>query len=159
MEKQCLYILSNPRHDGLYKVGGTSKNPAIRANQLSRQTGVIGKFRVEWSIVVPDWVVTEKMARYLLREQAEEKEYFKLNLLQTTEILTAKLTQFFELGTVEVYGSERVQKLIKAKEKAEEARKRIDTLLEKAINITEEQELEELKKKSGKTERATAKTK
>lgn len=148
MEKQYLYILSNPRHEGLFKVGGTSKNPAIRADQLSRQTGVIGKFQVEWSIVVPDWVLAEKMAHYLLRSQAEEKEYFKLNLLQTTEILTEKLRQFFELSAVEVYASEKVQKLINANVKANEAGRRMDALKERAISILEEQELEELSKEA-----------
>ncbi len=139
MEKQYLYILSNPRYENLFKIGGTNKNPAIRADQLSRQTGTIGKFQVEWSIVVPDWRVAEQMAHYLLREQAEEKEYFKLDMLQSTEMLMAKLTQFFELTTTEIYASESLKKEVKIidfKGKAQEILKK----------LKEEQELEKLEK-------------
>ena len=50
MEKLYIYIFTNPEKPELVKVGRTNKHPEIRANELSRQTGTIGKFVVEWHL-------------------------------------------------------------------------------------------------------------
>lgn len=48
VEKQYVYILSNPSIPGQYKVGYTTGDPYKRANQLSISTSVPTAFQVEW---------------------------------------------------------------------------------------------------------------
>jgi len=44
-----VYVLSNPTMPGYVKIGFTDKTPEERAIQLSRSTGVILPFKVEWA--------------------------------------------------------------------------------------------------------------
>ncbi len=103
MAKQYLYVLSNPKHEGLLKIGGTDKHPTIRADQLSRQTAAIGSFQVVWYIVVPDWRIAEQMAFYLLKGYFEQKEYFKVDLVTVISIIQPKIAQFFDLNLPEIF--------------------------------------------------------
>lgn len=45
-----VYILSNDREIDIFKVGKSLKSPEVRADQLSRQTGSIGNYKVEWKM-------------------------------------------------------------------------------------------------------------
>ena len=62
MEKQYIYILSNAQQPDVVKVGKTNIHPEIRAKDITKGAGVIGKWQVEWYIVVPDADIAEKMA-------------------------------------------------------------------------------------------------
>ena len=44
-----VYVLSNPTMPGYVKIGFTDKTPEERASQLSKSTGVILPFKVEWA--------------------------------------------------------------------------------------------------------------
>ena len=95
MEKQYLYILSNDKHPGLLKIGGTSKDPAVRADRLTHQTAAIGKFVVEWYMVVPDWRLAEKMAHFLLKNYHDYKEFHKLSSIDAVNQIQDKISSFF----------------------------------------------------------------
>jgi hypothetical protein len=47
MSEQYIYILSLSNQIDLIKVGQTSKNPFIRANELSKQTAATNEYTVE----------------------------------------------------------------------------------------------------------------
>ena len=63
MNKQYVYILSNtsPKLKGIYKIGETKYNPEVRAHQLSKETGAIGSFEVEWFMEIPNSKLAEKI--------------------------------------------------------------------------------------------------
>ena len=90
-----VYIMSNIENPDIYKIGKTKANPAIRANGLSRQTGTIGKWEVEWEMEVPDMTIAEQILHYKFRKEHYDKEYFKINLIETKETAEKVLTDFF----------------------------------------------------------------
>lgn len=90
-----VYIMSNIENPDTYKIGKTKANPVIRANGLSRQTGTIGKWEVEWEMEVPDMTIAEQILHYKFREKHYEKEYFKISLTETKETAEKVLTDFF----------------------------------------------------------------
>ena len=48
INKQYVYILSNPAMPGLIKIGHTKNHPGERVKQLSRSSGIPVPFDVEW---------------------------------------------------------------------------------------------------------------
>jgi T5orf172 domain len=97
MEKQYVYILSISDKPDLIKVGKTSKNPHIRANDLSKNTAATGKFSVEWFIEVPDAELAEKIAHFKLKEYHFNKEYFSVKPYDAHLILEKFLIPLFEI--------------------------------------------------------------
>ena len=49
-----VYCLTNPSIPGLVKIGSTSHDPKVRANQLSAASGVPNRFEIAWSIPVAE---------------------------------------------------------------------------------------------------------
>ena len=111
MEKQHIYIFSNSQHPEIVKVGKTTKHPEIRAKELSG-TGTVGKWQVEWYMVVPDAEIAEKTAHYLLKEFRGEpkKEFFKIKTLEASTIIEKKLVEFFEIQKPVIWQSEGLKK-------------------------------------------------
>lgn len=101
--KKYVYILSNSAHDGLLKIGKTDGSPHNRADQLSRQTGAIGHFVVEWSMEVPDNDVAEKILHYIFRDFHHSKEFFKVPLEQAIIDSTFELILFFNLYILKIF--------------------------------------------------------
>ena len=95
--KQYLYILSNSERPELIKIGRTDKHPVLRAEQLSRQTGVLGQYVAEWYIEVPDSVIAEKLAHYQMKEYHYQKEFFKTSVSVAIEKIEATLLPFFKI--------------------------------------------------------------
>ncbi len=151
MEKQYIYIFSNSQYPEIVKVGKTNLHPEVRAKQLSSQTGSIGKWQVEWHIIVPDSEIAEKTAHYLLKEFREDpkKEFFKIRILEASKIIEKKFVEFFELKKTEIWQSESLKKairLIELKEKLSEQTKNLESELEIAL-IGLEIETKKLKEK------------
>ena len=98
MEKQYIYIFSNSQYPEIVKIGKTIIHPEVRAKQLSSQTGSVGKWQVEWYLVVPDSDIAEKMAHSLLKEFREDpkKEFFKRTVFEASSIISKKLVDFFD---------------------------------------------------------------
>jgi T5orf172 domain len=102
MEKQYIYIFSNSKNTDLVKVGYTTKHPTARAESLSKQTGAIGTFNVEWYLEVPDGRVAEVIAHYKLKRYHTEKEYFNIEPFIAVIKLEDLLIEFFEINNTEI---------------------------------------------------------
>lgn len=83
--KQYVYIFSNEEHEKI-KIGRTDKHPEVRAEQLSKQTGTIGKFNCEWYKEVKNSEYIEKSIHYFLKEFHYEKEYYMLEPILAQEL-------------------------------------------------------------------------
>jgi len=81
-----VYIFSNTKQIGIVKIGRTNRDPAVRADHLSRQTGSIGNFKVEWFKEVEDAVAIEKLLHYVFRHFHLQKEYFAIGVPFAKEI-------------------------------------------------------------------------
>ena len=109
MEKQYIYIFSNSQYPEIVKIGKTIIHPEVRAKQLSSQTGSVGKWQVEWYLVVTDSDIAEKMAHSLLKEFREDpkKEFFKRTVFEAARIIEKKLVEFFEIEKPEIWEGEK----------------------------------------------------
>ncbi len=97
LNKQYIYILSNPENSGILKIGKTKVSPIGRALQLSRQTGVVGEYKLEYSIEVPDCDLGEKIAHYCLKEFHYKKEFYKVDLEVAIKQIEIKIFHFFDI--------------------------------------------------------------
>ena len=75
-----VYVLSNPGHDNLVKIGYTTRDAATRARELSGETGVPGDFEVEYEIEVanPERVEQAAHDRLADRKSTEDREFFEV---------------------------------------------------------------------------------
>lgn len=76
-----VYVLSNPGHDALVKIGYTTRDAATRARELSAETGVPGDFEVEHEIEVanPERVEQVVHDRLADRKSTEDREFFEVD--------------------------------------------------------------------------------
>ena len=130
--KQYLYILRNSERPELIKIGRTDKHPVLRAEQLSRQTGVLGQYVAEWYIEVPDSVIAEKLAHYQMKEYHYQKEFFKTNISTAIEKIEATLLPFFKIEKNEINDEQSLTDAIEA----------LNILLELSNNSEEYNDLE-----------------
>jgi len=98
-----VYIMSNNRYNGLLKIGRSINEPIIRVKQLSSQTGAIGKFKVEWSKMVNDSKLYEKILHYFFKKYQDEGEYFKISLVKAKKL--AEFVSNSLLGLEEIISS------------------------------------------------------
>lgn len=117
-QKGFVYILSNQEYPYKFKIGKTKDNPIIRAKTLTKQTGAIGEFKVEWNKEVPDMNIAESILHYKFRENHYKKEFFEFDLENTKNDAEKILDNFF--------GDEFKEERIKiAKTKAKEMLKKL----------------------------------
>jgi hypothetical protein len=95
--KQYLYILSNNERPELIKIGRTDRHPVLRAEQLSKQTGVLGTYIVEWFLEVPNSVMAEKLVHYKMKEYHYDKEFFKTSVEEAIKVIEQTLFPFFQI--------------------------------------------------------------
>jgi hypothetical protein len=91
-----VYILLNPAFTHFVKIGKTTKEPHLRARELSTGTGVPAPYQVAWEVKVTDCHAAErKVHDELDRFRAREnREFFSLPLRDAIA-LVAKLTAPF----------------------------------------------------------------
>lgn len=94
-----VYILSNSDNHGILKIGKTDKDPEERAKQLSRQTGTIGIYQLEWHKEVLNSTMAEKFLHYFFRHFRirNKKEHFLLSLPVATETAEKVVQKMIEL--------------------------------------------------------------
>jgi len=114
--KGFIYIFSKSDQPDLIKVGKSTKNPILRAEQLSKQTSASGQFKVEWYMEVPDIDIAENICHFRLKEFHYNKEYFKIQFDEAKQILTIELVNFFKLENSDFTVFWRENKLMKASE-------------------------------------------
>ncbi len=105
-----VYILSNPLYPSLVKIGHTKKHPQVRANEISRKTGVLGMFIVEWfAVVKKDKCFTaEKIVHKNLEVYRfiKHKEFFEIDLKKSIEVAQKSLLDYKINIISEYYNSE-----------------------------------------------------
>jgi hypothetical protein len=86
-----LYILINPSLVGLVKIGKTSRDPELRAQELSQATGVATPFYVAYSLHFADIDVAERYLHTLLELQGvrltANREFFQIPLQKAIELM------------------------------------------------------------------------
>jgi hypothetical protein len=79
MNKKYVYIFTNTHSKDIVKIGRTDKYPEIRAEQLNKQTGTIGKYQVAWFKEVLNNEVAEKLIHFCLKDLNIGGEYFDIS--------------------------------------------------------------------------------
>jgi hypothetical protein len=85
--KGWVYIITNKSMPNLLKVGFSTKDPALRAQEL-HTTGVPHRFIVEYDALVNEPRVVEEKTHTLLRAYHENKEWFRCDI--TTAIIAIR---------------------------------------------------------------------
>lgn len=85
-----VYVLSNPSIPGYLKIGYTNEDPNFRAKQLSRSTGVVTDFKVEWAFNCFNASSLEKQVHQCLEEYRvnNQREFFNIPLYKAIEVIT-----------------------------------------------------------------------
>lgn len=112
--KQYLYILSNTERPELIKIGRTDRHPVLRAEQLSKQTGVLGTFIAEWFLEVPDSIMAEKLVHYKMKEYHYDKEFFKTSVAIAVEVIEQTLFPFFQIKSLSKVDEQEMREAIEA---------------------------------------------
>ena len=83
-----IYIMSNPAHPGLLKIGQTSKDPLVRRKELST-TGVPEEFVIEYQALVSDYRRQEKYIHQKLSEvrHSDKKEFFSISVPEAIKVI------------------------------------------------------------------------
>lgn len=84
--KGWVYIITNRAMPGLVKIGYTSKNPRLRATELSG-TGVPHPFDVDYEILVEQPYLIEQKAHEQLADRREGKEWFRVSVYEAVATL------------------------------------------------------------------------
>ncbi len=88
-----IYILVNPSIEGFVKIGKTTREPELRAKELSQATGVATPFYVAYSIAVADCHSAEAYVHAVLEHngfrKSENREFFQMPLQTAIEALLA----------------------------------------------------------------------
>ena len=131
MEKQYIYILGNTKNLDIIKVGETNRHPETRAIELTKQTGTIGKYFVEWSMEVPASKLAERVAHYKLKEFhfQEDKEQFEISAYDAHSILEQFIIPLFEIEKPVIFYSEALKKKIKIEKAKVNVRKALELAL------------------------------
>ncbi len=95
-KKGFVYILSNEEYEERIKIGKSKKNPIIRADQLTRNTGAIGTFKLEWAKEVPSMDIAETFLHFTFRKFHNQKEFFIIDIEKAKAIAETALNTFFE---------------------------------------------------------------
>ena len=76
-----IYVMSNPAHPGLVKIGQTSKAPDIRRNDLN-STGVLEDFILEYRVLASDYLRLEKEIHQKLNNSRyrQDREFFEISV-------------------------------------------------------------------------------
>ncbi len=90
----CLSNLSLHTIDGtpIYKIGETSRNPTVRAHELSTASGVPTQFNVEFAILVDNRNYTESLIHKILKQDRinNGREFFTTTIERIKDIFTLK---------------------------------------------------------------------
>lgn len=74
--KGWVYVITNNAMMGLVKVGFTTKDPSLRAEQLNN-TGVPHRYKVAYEVLVENPYHVEQSVHYYLSNYHENKEWFR----------------------------------------------------------------------------------
>lgn len=92
-EPGYVYVMINPSYEGMVKIGRSTRDPQIRASELSGSTGVPTPFIVAYHIFVEDTNYTEKLLHTFFEEKgykiSDNREFFSAPLNEVVELMAA----------------------------------------------------------------------
>lgn len=96
MAEGYVYILTNPSMPGLVKVGSTTRQPRVRAAELSRGTAVPTPYEVAYSEWVTDSKSAERRIHWRLNSTrlSTKREFFRVSVAEATEIVKAVAAEY-----------------------------------------------------------------
>lgn len=102
-EPGFVYALINPSLDGIVKIGSTTRDPEMRAKELSAATGVPTPFIVAYSISVSDALSAEAHVHTALEQRgfrvSENREFFHAKLPEVIECMLQIRSQDIHLAS------------------------------------------------------------
>lgn len=95
-----VYILINPAFAGFVKVGKTTKEPEVRARELSAGSGVPAPYAVAWDALVTDCDRVEKLIHQQLAHvrSRNDREFFAIPLKNAITIASSIVAPFTCVG-------------------------------------------------------------
>jgi hypothetical protein len=102
--KGYVYILVNPAFTGYVKIGKTTKDPDIRAREVSSSTGVPAPSAVAWDAFVSDCHLVERLVHLRLAHARarNDREFFAIPLREAVSVLAEVATPYLlEQGTLQ----------------------------------------------------------
>lgn len=77
-----VYLLTNASMPGFVKIGMTTRNPAVRAREISSATGVPTAFVLEGYVPTPDAARTERAVHAVIdnRRVSQGREFFRIDV-------------------------------------------------------------------------------
>jgi hypothetical protein len=96
-KRGVIYILTNPTHPHFLKVGRTTRDPYIRAAEMSSETGVVMPFTVSYFRNVSDCFEAEKRVHEVLAKyrNTNNREFFKLDIMMCQRIIEQTIPDLF----------------------------------------------------------------
>ncbi len=116
-----LYVLTNPNMRGLVKIGFTERSPQERAAELSRATGVPGRFKVEKSWRIDQAQAHERKVHAALAAHRMSGEHYRLTVADAVEQISVMLRAGGIIGDDGLTAVERAQAAASAAEEAKRA--------------------------------------
>ena len=97
---QYVYVLYNESNKFYYKIGWTSRKPQDRANEINRNTGVVGIWEVghQWKVEDGYWL-EQRIFREFSQHRQERKEIFHFPN-HAVEQVADKISQFGYAGGI-----------------------------------------------------------
>lgn len=94
--KGYVYILINPAFAGFVKIGKTTKNPEVRAREVSSGTGVPAPYAVAWDVLVDDCDQVERVIHQQLApaRARKDREFFALPLKRAIAVASSIAAPF-----------------------------------------------------------------
>jgi hypothetical protein len=85
-----VYVLSNPSYPDELKIGYTKKHPQTRCKEISRGTGVMHPFKVEWAFKCHNGEFLEREVHNRLAHKRvnPQREFFQVSLEEVKEVIT-----------------------------------------------------------------------
>jgi len=78
------------------KIGKTKNHPQVRVDQLNKQTGTIGKYKVEWFVKLHEYNLLEKLLHSIFSDYHSEKEFFDISYENSKEVVE-KISKNFKV--------------------------------------------------------------
>jgi len=113
-----IYIMSNPAHPGLLKIGQTGRDPDIRRKALS-STGVPQEFVIEYQALSSDYEELEKKIHRKLSDVrlSKGKEFFKISVPEAINITRDEAGNTIEYEKIFYTSPEELKKLKEERKK------------------------------------------
>lgn len=82
-----VYVLENEAIMGLLKIGYTTREPEVRAKELSQPTGVPAPYQVVHKRWFADCIAAERDIHRMLDHRRHEKEFFKMSVDEAIKVI------------------------------------------------------------------------